>query len=50
MKLPRGVSGDRLIRTLQQFGYSIVRQWEAMSGLSIRDHRLIVSLFRCTIR
>ena len=26
MKLPRGVSGDRLIRTLQQLGYSIVRQ------------------------
>lgn len=26
MKLPRGVSGDRLIRTLQQVGYSIVRQ------------------------
>ena len=26
MKSPRGVSGDRLIRTLQQVGYSIVRQ------------------------
>ncbi len=26
MKLPRGVSGDRLVRTLQQVGYSIVRQ------------------------
>ncbi len=26
MKLPRGVSGDRLIRTLQQAGYAIVRQ------------------------
>jgi predicted RNA binding protein YcfA (HicA-like mRNA interferase family) len=26
MKLPRGVSGDRLIRLLQQMGYSIVRQ------------------------
>jgi predicted RNA binding protein YcfA (HicA-like mRNA interferase family) len=26
MKLPRGVSGDRLIRTLQKVGYSIVRQ------------------------
>lgn len=26
MKLPRGVSGDRLISTLQQIGYSIVRQ------------------------
>jgi predicted RNA binding protein YcfA (HicA-like mRNA interferase family) len=26
MKLPRGVSGDRLIRALQQIGYSIVRQ------------------------
>ncbi len=26
MKLPRGVSGDRLIRTLQQAGYSIVRR------------------------
>jgi predicted RNA binding protein YcfA (HicA-like mRNA interferase family) len=26
MKLPRGVSGDRLVRTLQQVGYTIVRQ------------------------
>lgn len=26
MKLPRGVSGDRLIGTLQQVGYSIIRQ------------------------
>jgi predicted RNA binding protein YcfA (HicA-like mRNA interferase family) len=26
MKLPRGVSGDRLVRTLQQVGYSIIRQ------------------------
>jgi predicted RNA binding protein YcfA (HicA-like mRNA interferase family) len=26
MKLARGVSGDRLIRTLQRVGYSIVRQ------------------------
>jgi predicted RNA binding protein YcfA (HicA-like mRNA interferase family) len=26
MKLPRSVSGDRLVRTLQQVGYSIVRQ------------------------
>ena len=50
MKLPRGVSGDRLIRTLQQVGYSIVRQREAISGFSIRDHRLMVSLFRCIIR
>lgn len=36
MKLPRGVSGDRLIRTLQQIGYSIVRQ----SGSHVRlQHR-----------
>jgi predicted RNA binding protein YcfA (HicA-like mRNA interferase family) len=26
MKSPRGVSGDRLIRTLQRVGYSIIRQ------------------------
>lgn len=26
MNLPRGVSGDRLVRALQQVGYSIVRQ------------------------
>lgn len=26
MKLPRGVSGDRLIRTLELAGYSIARQ------------------------
>ena len=26
MKLPRGVSGDRVIRTLQHLGYSAVRQ------------------------
>ena len=26
MKLPRGVSGDLLIRTTEQVGYSIVRQ------------------------
>lgn len=32
MKLPRGVSGDRLIRTLQQVGYAIVRQ----SGSHVR--------------
>ncbi|MBZ2184515.1 MAG: type II toxin-antitoxin system HicA family toxin [Bryobacter sp.] len=32
MKLPRGVSGDRLIRALQQVGYRLVRQ----SGSHIR--------------
>ncbi len=26
MKLPRGVSGDRVIRALQHIGYSIIRQ------------------------
>ena len=26
MKLPRGVSGERLIRTLEQIGYSVTRQ------------------------
>jgi predicted RNA binding protein YcfA (HicA-like mRNA interferase family) len=26
MKLPRGVSGDRLIRVLERLGYSVVRQ------------------------
>lgn len=26
MKLPRGVSGDRLARALEQIGYSVVRQ------------------------
>ncbi len=26
MKLPRGVSADRLIRTLERLGYKIVRQ------------------------
>jgi predicted RNA binding protein YcfA (HicA-like mRNA interferase family) len=26
MKLPRGVSADRLIRALEHFGYSVVRQ------------------------
>lgn len=26
MKLPRGVSGERLVRALQQIGYSVVRQ------------------------
>lgn len=26
MKLPRGVSGDRVIRTLQHVGYSVIRQ------------------------
>ena len=26
MKLPRGVSGDRLLRALRQAGYTIVRQ------------------------
>ena len=26
MKLPRGVSGDRLIRALQHVGYSVIRQ------------------------
>lgn len=32
MKLPRGVSGDRLIRVLEQVGYSRVRQ----SGSHVR--------------
>ena len=44
MKLPRSVSGERLVRTLQQVGYSIIRQRGAMSGFSIRDHRFTVSL------
>ena len=26
MKLPRGVSGERLVRALEQLGYSVVRQ------------------------
>jgi predicted RNA binding protein YcfA (HicA-like mRNA interferase family) len=26
MKLPRGVSADRLVRTLKQLGYEVVRQ------------------------
>lgn len=26
MKLPRGVSGDRLIRALEQLGYEVIRQ------------------------
>jgi len=50
MKLPRGVSGDRLIRTLQQVGYSIVRQSGSQSGFSIPDHLFIVSPSRGTIR
>ena len=39
MKLPRGVSGDRLIRTLQQVGYSIVRQSGSHFRLQHPDHR-----------
>jgi predicted RNA binding protein YcfA (HicA-like mRNA interferase family) len=34
MKLPRGVTGDRLIRTLQHVGYSVVRQ----KGSHVRLH------------
>jgi len=45
MKLPRGVSGDRLVRALLQVGYSIVRQ----RGSNVRN-RFTVSLFRSTIR
>jgi predicted RNA binding protein YcfA (HicA-like mRNA interferase family) len=26
MKLPRGVSGDRLVRALQRLGYGVIRQ------------------------
>jgi predicted RNA binding protein YcfA (HicA-like mRNA interferase family) len=26
MKLPRGVSGDRLIRALEKLGYTVIRQ------------------------
>ena len=26
MKLPRGVSGERLVRALEQLGYSVIRQ------------------------
>jgi predicted RNA binding protein YcfA (HicA-like mRNA interferase family) len=26
MKLPRGVSGDRLVRALERLGYSVIRQ------------------------
>ena len=26
MKLPRGVSGDRLVRILERLGYSVIRQ------------------------
>jgi predicted RNA binding protein YcfA (HicA-like mRNA interferase family) len=26
MKLPRGVSAERLIRALEQFGYAVIRQ------------------------
>ena len=29
MKLPRGVSGDRLIRVLERHGYGVVRQKRA---------------------
>jgi predicted RNA binding protein YcfA (HicA-like mRNA interferase family) len=26
MKLPRGVSGDRLVRALERLGYGVIRQ------------------------
>jgi predicted RNA binding protein YcfA (HicA-like mRNA interferase family) len=34
MKLPRGVSADRLIRALQHVGYSVIRQ----KGSHVRLH------------
>ena len=49
MKLPRGVSGERLVRALEQLGYSVIRQ----KGSHVRmrhEGRFIRSLSRCTIR
>ena len=32
MKLPRGVSGERLVRALEQLGYSVIRQKGSHAG------------------
>ena len=37
MKLPRGVSADRLIRALQRLGYVVIRQKGAMPDSGTRD-------------
>lgn len=36
MKLPRGVSANRLIRALERLGYEIAVKKEATSGLDTR--------------
>jgi len=46
MKLPRGVSGDRVIRMLKYLGYSEIHQ---KGSFGTRDRRLTQLPSRCTI-
>jgi predicted RNA binding protein YcfA (HicA-like mRNA interferase family) len=50
MKLPRGVSGERLVRALEQLGYSVIRQKGSHTRMRHEGPRFIRSLSRCTIR
>ena len=46
MKLPRGVSGERLVRALEQLGYSVIRQKGSHTRMRHEGLRFIRSLFR----
>jgi len=50
MKLPRGVSGDRLVRALERLDYSVFVKRAVTSGCDTRDRRSMSSPFLCTTR
>jgi predicted RNA binding protein YcfA (HicA-like mRNA interferase family) len=50
MKLPRGVSGERLVRALEQLGYSEIRGKGSHVRMRYEGPRFIRLLSRCTIR
>lgn len=49
MKLPRGVSAERLVKALGKLGYEFVWQRGSTQGFSIKDHLCIRSQFRCMV-
>ena len=50
MKLPRGVSADRVIRALERLGYAVIRQKAATSGYGTMGRLSTRSRSLCTTR
>jgi predicted RNA binding protein YcfA (HicA-like mRNA interferase family) len=44
MKLPRGISGDRVVRALERLGYEAIRQKGSHVDFTMMDRRFTSSL------